>query len=373
MEIENTNKICWERELPYRYWLAGIPGIGRKTAGRLLYRVQTAEQLYKMPEIEIKDFLKGAQLQAFLESRKEWRPEQEYKKLQDKGIAFYPAQHPLFPGRLREIPDAPAGIFVKGSLPDTDKISVAVIGARRCSEYGRFMARQYGEALAHADIQVISGMASGVDGISQKGAIAAGGTTFAVLGCGVDICYPAENRDLYDSITGHGGIISEYFPGTEPRAGLFPLRNRIISGLADAIVVIEAKEKSGTLITVDMALEQGREVFALPGRTTDTLSRGCNKLIKQGAGMTLSPEELIYELTGKEPATKTQSKSSGIFTSKIHEQLFSVLDSYPKSTQELLNSLQEIPMQTVIRVLVELCMEGKAAQVTNGYYVRYGK
>lgn len=371
-EMDAKQILHWDRELLYRYWLISIPGIGKKTVKQLLSYAETAEEIYGMSEESIGDFLKEAQLRAFLESRDSWNLEQEYKRLLDMGISFYPSEHPIFPERLREIPDVPIGIFVKGSLPDKHKISVAVIGARRCSEYGRFMARQYGEALAHADIQVISGMASGVDGISQKGAIAAGGTTFAVLGCGVDICYPAENRDLYNSIVEHGGIISEYLPGTEPRAGLFPLRNRIISGLADAIVVIEAKEKSGTLITVDMALEQGREVFALPGRTTDVLSRGCNKLLKQGAGITLSPEDLIYELTGEESATKTSAKKQVTFASEIHKQIYQTLDNYPKAIQEIHDRLPDVPLPTVLQVLVEFCMDGKAAQVTNGYYVKCG-
>ncbi len=136
-------------------------------------------------------------------------------------------------------------------------------------------------------------MALGIDGIGHKAALSAGGRTFAVLGCGVDICYPEENREIYDRLTAPSGILSEYPPGTVPKSGLFPPRNRIISGLSDVLLVVEARKKSGTLITVDQALEQGKEVYALPGRVTDALSYGCNNLIRQGAGIAMSPEELI--------------------------------------------------------------------------------
>ncbi|MCR5281782.1 MAG: DNA-protecting protein DprA, partial [Lachnospiraceae bacterium] len=142
---------------------------------------------------------------------------------------------------------------------------------------------------AQMGIELISGMAVGIDGIAQRAALEAGGKVTAVLGSGVDVCYPKENRELYETLQQKGRIISEYIPGTEPVAGNFPLRNRIISGLADAVIVVEAKERSGTMITVDMALEQGREVYIIPGRLTDPLSAGCNRLISQGA-------EIIWNL-----------------------------------------------------------------------------
>ena len=140
---------------------------------------------------------------------------------------------------------------------------------------------------------MVSGMARGIDGIAQKAALEAGGASFAVLGCGVDICYPEENRELYDRLLQEGGILSEYPPGMPPEPKLFPPRNRIISGLSDLVLVIEARKKSGTLITVDMALEQGREVYALPGRVSDKLSDGCNRLIRQGAGVATCPEDIL--------------------------------------------------------------------------------
>ena len=171
--------------------------------------------------------------------------------------------------------------------------AAAIIGARLASGYGREQARRFARRLASRGITIISGMARGIDGIAQKAALDAGGRSYAVLGCGVDICYPEENRELYDRLLQEGGIISEYPPGTYPEARLFPQRNRIISGLSDLVLVIEARKKSGTLITVDMALEQGREVYALPGRVSDALSDGCNRLIRQGAGPATCPEDIL--------------------------------------------------------------------------------
>lgn len=186
-------------------------------------------------------------------------------------------------------------IFYKGRLPEDTIPSVAVIGARECSEYGRYVAEELGRYLGTHRIQVISGMARGIDGISQQAALSAGGTSYGVLGCGVDICYPSQNRRLYEELGREGGLLSTYAPGIRAMPAYFPPRNRIVSGLSDALIVIEARQKSGTLITVDMALEQGRDVYVVPGRITDRLSDGCNRLLNQGAGVMLSPEQFLEE------------------------------------------------------------------------------
>ena len=159
------------------------------------------------------------------------------------------------------------------------------------------MARAFGGELAKAGVAVISGMARGIDGLGQQAALEQGGRTYAVLGCGADVCYPASNRKLYQEIVEKGGgILSVFPPGTPPVKGQFPERNRIVAGLADLVLVVEARQKSGTLITVDMALEQGKNVYAVPGRLTDRLSDGCNLLIRQGAGIALAPGDILAEL-----------------------------------------------------------------------------
>lgn len=204
-----------------------------------------------------------------------------------------------YPRRLKNLEGMPEKLYVSGELPGDHLPSIAIVGARNCSTYGKNMAFEYARILRQEGIQIISGMARGIDGAAHAGALAGGGKSYAVLGCGVDICYPSSNRRIYEEMKLRGGLLSEYEPGSEPLAWHFPLRNRLISGLADAVLVIEAKDKSGSLITADQALEQGRTVFALPGRVGDLLSVGCNRLIYQGAVPAWKPEIILEEMNWK--------------------------------------------------------------------------
>lgn len=211
-------------------------------------------------------------------------------------MIYYSRMENEYPKRLRQYENMPAGIYVRGGLPDAHTPAVAIVGSRKCSGYGRLWADTFARAFAASNVAVISGMALGIDSAAHWGALREGGETYAVSGCGPDICYPASNRELYEKICEKGGVISEYPPKSAPLAWHFPARNRIISALADVLLVIEAKEKSGALITADFALEQGKTVFALPGRVGDELSEGCNRLIAQGAGIALSPAVVLEEL-----------------------------------------------------------------------------
>ena len=204
---------------------------------------------------------------------------------------------PQFPKRLLTIPCAPKHLYYLGSLPKEEAFAVAVIGARQCTPYGRVQAFTFSEALSQAGVQVISGLARGIDTQGHKGALAGGTPTFAVLGCGLDVFYPKENAWLYQRIVEQGGgILSEYPPGTPPLACHFPARNRLISGLSDLVFVVEATEHSGSLITVNYALEQGKTVYALPGAVNAPTSQGTNKLLFDGAGVALTPQTLLQEL-----------------------------------------------------------------------------
>ena len=303
-----------------------------------------------------------------------------------------------YPARLLEIPDPPERLYVIGRLPEENVPSVAIIGARECSEYGSYVAARLGECMGRNGIQVVSGMARGIDGIGQSAALDAGGSSFAVLGSGVDVCYPAGNRRLYERLREQGGILSEYPPGTPALSRNFPPRNRIVSGLADAVVVVEAREKSGTLITVDMALEQGKEVYAVPGRVTDTLSCGCNRLVKQGAAVLLDPEELAEELRGicgrrgltarekvqREPGRKRR-KHKGFEINAAEENrrlleenpllaaVYHQLELTPKSVEHIRDALPEKYRGEQINVyLIRLCMEKLAVQVSPGQFCRAG-
>jgi DNA processing protein len=222
--------------------------------------------------------------------------EEYYKRVIDNGVNWTHLTREDYPKNLYNIVDPPAILFYKGKLPDDNKPSVAMIGARQCSLYGKQVAESFAKDFASEDIQVVSGLARGIDGISQQTAVDYDGATFGVLGCGVNVVYPPENKELFDEVLKCGGLISEFEFDEPPIRRYFPSRNRIISGLSDAVVVVEARKKSGTLITVSQALEQGRDVFAVPGRITDGLSDGCNFLLANGAGIAISSESVINEL-----------------------------------------------------------------------------
>lgn len=368
----------------YEYWLNSIPGIGWKSIDRLLKAFQTPEAVYHAEEKALEKLLTHAQLDALNTLKRKWDLVEEYEKLSRKEISFLTITSPAYPRRLREIPDPPYGLFYRGKLPEDEMLAVAVVGARECSEYGKYVAQELGKTFARRGVQVISGMARGIDGITQKAAVEDGGSSFAVLGCGVDICYPSQNRPLYETLLKRGGILSAYPPGTSPQASLFPPRNRIVSGLADALIVVEARQKSGTLITVDMALEQGREVYVVPGRLTDRLSDGCNRLIKQGAGIVLSPESFMEEMEHFFPEKKCLTPpeedaceaAGGEGTAGLEEQdmrILSCLDFYPRSVEQIREAMgKPLDYSQTLKRLMKLCLLGKATQVSAGYYQRTG-
>ncbi|SKB90094.1 DNA processing protein [Lachnospiraceae bacterium] len=281
-----------------------------------------------------------------------------------------------FPDRLRDIPDCPNVLYIRGKLPDPKRPTVGIIGSRNASQYGLNMARHFASCLSDAGVQIISGMARGIDGVSQRTAMEAGHPTFGILGCGVDVLYPKENRDLFMRIPERGGLISEFPPGTQPVAKFFPSRNRIISGLSDILLVVEARIKSGTGITVRRALEQGRDVYAVPGRITDPLSAGCNRLIADGAGTALSPD-VILEALGIYPENVpgTSLISGGVRENdkrvrlaKDEKMVYSFLDLYPKTLDELV-CITDLSVQKLLPVLLQLMMKGLVAEAgKNNYY-----
>ncbi|MCM1185435.1 MAG: DNA-processing protein DprA [Lachnoclostridium sp.] len=383
----------------YTYWLCSLPGIGNRTIEKLLRKYQTPQEIFKAAEKDLEQVLTKSQMESFRESRKkdsEKEIRKAYEALKHREIGFLTREDVNYPKRLQNIPDAPYGLFFKGSLPKEEQITVAMIGARDCSEYGKYVAAELGRYLGSHGVQVISGMARGIDGISQEAAIDAGGTSFGVLGCGVDICYPAQNQKLYDRLLKQGGILSAYPPGSLPGPRNFPPRNRIVSGLADAVIVIEARRKSGTLITVDMALEQGRDVYVVPGRVTDRLSDGCNSLLKQGAEVFLSPEEFLRELQENQVRKQPQTRAGNLaLTEKVVKKeegreygeqsklkkekdgglepelkkVYNALDFYPQSMEEIASRLPEAcDIRILSTSLMLLCLKDAAVQVTPGYF-----
>ena len=292
-----------------------------------------------------------------------------------ENIKIYKKTEEGYPKNLLQLPDAPSRLYVLGELPDPMRPAIAIVGARNCSSYGKNMAYEYARILTQTGIQVISGLARGVDAAAHAGALAAGGKTYGVMGCGVDFCYPTSSRKLYHVMQQQGGILSEFAPGTPPLSYHFPLRNRIISGLSGAILVVEAKEKSGSLITADAALEQGRTVFALPGRAGDLLSEGCNRLIYQGAIPAWKPEIILEEMewTGKKEIIQedfTQEKK--IVLAREDVLVYSCLDLNPKAVSQLQDETG-LPSGSLLKSLYYLTAKDLAREVWQNYYIRTEK
>lgn len=294
-----------------------------------------------------------------------FNPEKFFEKLEKKEIKFVSVSEKEFPKKLLPYKHKPYYLFYKGNLPDEKVPCVAMVGARVCSNYGRIVAKGIAKELSEKGIQIISGMARGIDTYSQLGACEGNADTFAVLGCGVDICYPTENIELYEQILKKGGIISEYLPGTAPLSWHFPQRNRLISGLADKIVVVEAKENSGSLITVEWALEQGKDVMAVPGRIGEKLSQGCNQLIKSGAGIVTTTNdvlsELSYSLSNKQEIEKILEKDFLL--------LYSELGFQPKNIYELVDNTG-IKYEKIVSMLLKLQLDGLIEQPIENYFSR---
>ena len=283
----------------YWYWFVNIPGIGSVTRKKMIERFGHPSHIYTAKENELRKLLNGKQMTYLKKSLNKNDIEKSFRRLSDTGTQFIHWESENYPRRLRELYDPPYGFYVRGRLPEEKYPGLGMVGSRKATDYGREMAKWFAGVLAGMGVQIISGLAMGIDSSSHRGALQSGGYTAGILGGGIDTVYPIENYNLYREMYEKGGVMSEYNIGIPNRPGLFPARNRLISGLSDAIFVLEAGIKSGTFITVDQALEQGKEVFVLPGRATDSLSRGCNALIRQGATLVQSPEELLDYLGSK--------------------------------------------------------------------------
>ena len=361
----------------YEYWLACVHPLSEKKKRMLREAYGSAKAIYYIEEMELKtaDFLTKKDVEILKQARKIGKEsiQKEWKKLKNENIHFVPYFHEKYPRKLKELSDPPNILYVKGSLPKEERLSVAIVGARRCTPYGEQMALEYGEALAESGVQIISGMARGIDGAGQRGALNRNGDTYAVLGGGVDVCYPREHKGLYEDIQRTGGVISEQLPGQPPLAAYFPLRNRIISGLSDVVLVMEAKEKSGSLITADQALEQGKEVYALPGLVTSPVSQGCHHLIRQGAGILISPEELIEELGIFNKRLRNEWSKKSDKNKKILESaeklVYSCLGFIPKGIEQLTEETGLHPSE-VLETLITLELEGCIKEISKNYYVR---
>ncbi|MBW8009732.1 MAG: DNA-protecting protein DprA [Chloroflexi bacterium] len=272
-----------------------------------------------------------------------------------------------YPRRLKEVHQSPPVLYSRGQLIPEDEWAIAVVGTRRVSAYGRQVTEALGSFLARNGVTVVSGLARGVDAIAHQAALDAGGRTIAVLGNGLDRIYPPENRKLAEDIIENGALISDYSLGTPPESSNFPPRNRIISGLSIAVVVVEAGERSGALITASFAAEQGREVFAVPGNIFAAHSKGTNRLIQKGAHPLLNPEDLLESLN-LTLVTEHKTARTVLPADGTEAKLFGILDHEPKHIDEI-GSLAKLPIEKVSATLALMELKGMVRQVGGMNYV----
>lgn len=359
----------------YWYWLNNISGVGRVTIRKLLEEFETPENIYFSSEKDVFTLLQREnQKKNFSLSKDEDRIQKEMKKLEEKKITFVNPDSACYPKRLKTIPDPPYGLYLKGNFPSEKDKSVAIIGARNGTRYGREMARYFGRELSKCGISVVSGLARGIDGMAHAGALEGNGFTLGVLGGGIDRVYPEENYKLFMQMEECGGIVSESNIGVPPASGLFPQRNRLIAGFSDGILVIEAMEKSGTFITVDQGLEQGKEIFALPGRILDCKSMGRNNLIKFGAHMVTEVSDIleILQLDSKNVEKKIELES---LNDTIHKKslaplekiVYSCLRIEPQYLDDIIIEVKLAP-QDVCMILNKLVLLGFVAETSRNYY-----
>ena len=282
-----------------KYWVAfnNIPGIGRVRLAQLDNYFGNLENAWKAPIGELKKTgIDTVAIRAINRYRPDISPDEAMEKLDHYGVKVVTCNDPDYPSKLKEIYDYPPVIYLRGNLLPEDEWCLAVVGTRRASVYGKQVTEEIVSDLARSKITIVSGLAKGIDTVAHKATLSAGGRTLAVFACGLDIVYPGENERLARDIMEHGCLLSEYALGTRPRAENFPRRNRILSGLSLGVLVTEAGESSGAMITARMALEQNREVLAIPGSILSPVSRGTNQLIQEGAKLVRDYEDILEEL-----------------------------------------------------------------------------
>lgn len=357
----------------YMMWLSRVEGLGRRRIELLLDYFKSPREVWLAPKdtLCLVQGLGGEYAEKICAAKDSQLLERQINELEKKEIEYISNLNPNYPYLLNQIYDPPFGLYIKGTLPDDEFDKVSIVGARRCSQYGQDCAFKIARDIAKRNIVVVSGMARGIDSFSHKGALAAGGLTIAVLGCGADICFPAENKALMNQIVENGCIISEYPPQTPSKPWHFPQRNRIIAGLSKITVVIEAGEKSGSLITVEQALSEGREVFAVPGQITNPLSEGTNHLVKSGAAILTNANDIFEELGVNyiQNRPKQNIKAPEPQLSSEANKIYSCINFEPISLTEIMKLVKE-PIQNIQYQLTMLEIKGYIKKLPVDRYQR---
>ena len=353
-----------------KYWVGFslIPGIGRVKLTQLENYFDSLEDAWKATPADLKHAgLESSSIHAITS----WQPkislEAEMEKLDRYGVKVLTWHDPDYPSRLKEIYDYPPVLYIRGSLLPEDEWCLAVVGTRRASVYGRQVTEEIVSDLARSRITIVSGLAKGIDSIAHRSALDAGGRSMAVFACGLDAVYPSENAELARSIIQQGALISEYPLGTRPKADNFPRRNRIMSGMSLGVLIIEAGETSGALITANLALEQNREVFAVPGSILSPASKGTNRLIQEGAKLVRDYTDILEELNLTAVAYQIEIKEA-IPASDTESLLLKQLSTEPTHIDEVCRS-SGLPISTVSSTLAMMELKGLVKQMGSMHYV----
>lgn len=369
-----------------RLWLYGNHEISSKVKYYLILRYGTVEQAMEQSASELeKELVKQfepAEYQTLLLRKNSNYLDEVYGRLKERNIRILYPGHPLYPEKLTNIYDKPEILFARGKIRESINYynqSVAIVGARNADTYCKETTRIFARELAKAGIQIVSGLARGIDGQAHRGCLEAGGYTIAVLGCGINVTYPRENIELFAQIEEHGLILSEYCLDVPPLAFQFPLRNRIISGLSDGVLVSCAKKKSGSLITADLALDQGKQVYALPGRVLDAFSEGTNHLIQLGAMCVTRPKDILLDLWGEERLNMDDVSGAASGSAEKQSETRDNLTAAERTVYDLLGldpvhvddviAQARLGVSTTISVLYELERRNVIKQPVRGYYI----
>lgn len=354
----------------YWYWINNIEGIGNAKIRGMFAFAPDPYAVFQMKEDDLRNIpsLSDSDIRNILSQNNRVRILEEYDRLTEKGVKFVFPYEEEYPSRLKELYDMPYILYYRGSLPEDNRPGIAIVGSRRCSEYGRHVAFELGRVLSDAGANVISGLALGIDSSAHRGAIMGGGRTFGVLAGGVDKCYPPGNYNLYCDIINSGGVISEFPGNISTKPGMFPLRNRIISGMSDAVIVVEAGKKSGSLITAAFALNQNRDVFAVPGRLGDPLGVGCNELISEGAMVVTDYDKILSELGLK--SHNCNEMQDNITLANEEKMLYSTLLDFTPKSLETLTTLTKLDAGVVVKTLISLEVKGIIREIGKNFYVR---
>lgn len=355
----------------YYHALNLLPSLGPVRIKKLIQHFGSPELVWKATrrDFQAVECITSNIRDKILRERESVHLEGAWDKVLRQGCSFVTWDEQNYPSLLREIYDPPPLLYYSGDIGALNRYCLAIVGSRRYTVYGREVAYKFAAGLSNRNITVVSGMARGIDTWAHKGALSAGGKTVAVLGCGLDICYPAENKRVKQEIESSGVVISEFPPGYRPLPQNFPRRNRIISGLSWGTLVVEAGEKSGALITADFALEQGREVFAIPGGIASPYSRGCHKLIKEGAKLVEKVEDMLEELPLTIMANDVSLPQREQKLSSKEKRLLEIIPYEPLALEDLA-VLSKIPLASLNALLLELELKGAIKQLPGKYFTR---